>query len=289
MNAFAPVKNPFDGANDFVYNKDDFHALSELVYAEAGIVMPEGKAMLIYSRLTKYLRERGVTTFADYIAILNSDPDERRRAIGALTTNHTKFFRENHHFDHFAQNVRPALIRRALTGGRVRMWSAGCSSGEEVYSLTMTLLGEDKANARRIAESDIAILASDLADHVIGTGRAATYPASSADEMPVKLKQNWVVKNGANVTMSDTVRNLVRFRQLNLLGNWPLKGMFDVIFCRNVMIYFDEPTKERLLDRLCAKLQPGGYLYIGHSERLVGPAARVCEPVGPTIYRKHGA
>src|SRR3546814_9355634 len=108
----------FDGANDFVYNKDDFHALSELVYAEAGIVMPEGKAMLIYSRLTKYLRERGVTTFADYIAILNSDPDERRRAIGALTTNHTKFFRENHHFDHFAQNVRPALIRRALTGGR---------------------------------------------------------------------------------------------------------------------------------------------------------------------------
>src|SRR3546814_8227897 len=86
--------------------------------------MPEGKAMLIYSRLTKYLRERAVTTFADYIAILNSDPDERRRAIGALTTNHTKFFRENHHFDHFAQNVRPALIRRALTGGRVRMWSA---------------------------------------------------------------------------------------------------------------------------------------------------------------------
>src|SRR3546814_9122708 len=93
MNAIAPVKNPFDGANDFVYNKDDFHALSELVYAEAGIVMPEGKAMLIYSRLTKYLRERAVTTFADYIAILNSDPDERRRAIGGLTTNHTKFFR----------------------------------------------------------------------------------------------------------------------------------------------------------------------------------------------------
>src|SRR3546814_4991434 len=91
-------------------------------------------------------------------------PDERRRAIGALTTNHTKFSRENHHFDQFAQNVRPALIRRALTGGRVHMWSAGCSSGEEVYSLTMTLLGEDKANARRIAESDIAILASDLAE-----------------------------------------------------------------------------------------------------------------------------
>src|SRR3546814_4163847 len=98
--------------------------------------------------------------------------------------------------------------------------------------------------------------------------------------MPVKLKQNWGVKNGANFAMCYTVRDLVRFRQLNLLGNWPLKGMFDVIFCRNVMIYFDEPTKERLLDRLCAKLQPGGYLYIGHSERLVGPAARVCEPVG---------
>lgn len=105
--------------------------------------------------------------------------------------------------------------------------------------------------------------------------------------MPLRLKQNWVVTNGANITMSDTVRSLVRFRQLNLLGNWPLKGMFDVIFCRNVMIYFDEQTKAKLLDRLCATLQPGGYLYIGHSERLVGPAAEYCEPVGPTIYRKH--
>src|SRR3546814_16826826 len=100
----------------------------------------------------------------------------------------------------------------------------------EVYSLTMTLLGEDKANARRIAESDIAILSSDLADHVLGTGQAATYPASSADEMPAKLKQNWVVKNGANDAMSDTVRNPVRFRQLNLMGTWPLQGMLDVIF-----------------------------------------------------------
>src|SRR3546814_13038938 len=106
----------------------------------------------------------------------------RRSSDLALTTNHTKFFRENHHFDHFAQNVRPALIRRALTGGRVRMWSVGCSSGEEVYSLTMTLLGEDKANARRIAESDIAIIASDLADKVIGNGRGATYYAKRADE-----------------------------------------------------------------------------------------------------------
>src|SRR3546814_4131408 len=104
----------------------------------------------------------------------------------------------------------------------------------------MTLLGEDKANARRIAESDIAILASDLAAHVIGTGRAATYPASSADGMPVKLKQQWVVKNGANVAMCHTVRHLVGFRQLNLLGNWALTGMFDVFFCRNVLNYFDE-------------------------------------------------
>jgi chemotaxis protein methyltransferase CheR len=286
MSALAAVKSPYEGAVDFAYSREDFQALSKLVYADAGIVMPEGKAMLIYSRLTKYLREREVTTFAEYLRLLNTDADERRRAINALTTNHTKFFRENHHFEHFAREVRPVLLRRALGGGRVRMWSAGCSSGEEVYSLIMTLLGDDKTMGQRIAGSDIALLASDLADHVIEAGNAATYPAHVAEEMPLRLKQNWVVSNGANITMSDTVRSLVRFRQLNLLGNWPLKGMFDVIFCRNVMIYFDEPTKAKLLDRLCATLQPGGYLYIGHSERLVGPAAQYCEPVGPTIYRK---
>jgi chemotaxis protein methyltransferase CheR len=286
MSALAAAKSPYEGAVDFSYSREDFQALSKLVYADAGIVMPEGKAMLIYSRLTKYLREREVTTFAEYLRLLNTDADERRRAINALTTNHTKFFRENHHFEHFAREVRPVLVRRALGGGRVRMWSAGCSSGEEVYSLIMTLLGDDKTMGQRIAGSDIALLASDLADHVIEAGNAATYPAHVTEEMPLRLKQNWVVTNGANITMSDTVRSLVRFRQLNLLGDWPLKGMFDVIFCRNVMIYFDEPTKAKLLDRLCATLQPGGFLYIGHSERLVGPAAQYCEPVGPTIYRK---
>lgn len=286
MNAVTPLKCPFEGANDFVYNRDDFEALSKMVYDEAGIVMPEGKAMLIYSRLTKYLRERGVTTFSAYIRILNADPEERRRAIGALTTNHTKFFRENHHFEHFAQEVRPAMVRRLLSGGRARMWSAGCSSGEEVYSLTMTLLGEDRQLAGRIAGSDIAILASDLADHVLETGRAGVYPSSAGAEMPDALKRNWVIEKGNDVVMSDTVRGLVRFRQLNLLGNWPLNGMFDIIFCRNVMIYFDEPTKDRLLSRLCGHLAPGGFLYIGHSERLVGQAARQCDPVGPTTYRK---
>lgn len=286
MNAVAALKCPFEGANDFVYSRDDFEALSKLVYDEAGIVMPEGKAMLIYSRLTKFLRERGVTTFSAYIRILDGDADERRRAIGALTTNHTKFFRENHHFEHFAKEVRPAMVRSLLSGGRARMWSAGCSSGEEVYSLAMTLLGEDKPLATRIAGSDVAILASDLADHVLETGRTAVYPSSAAEEMPEALKRNWVTRQGADVTMSDTVRGLVRFRQLNLLGKWPLNGMFDVIFCRNVMIYFDEPTKDKLLSRLCGQLAPGGFLYIGHSERLVGQAARQCEPVGPTTYRK---
>lgn len=285
MNALS-AKSPFEGAVDFDYSQEDFRALSKLVYADAGIVMPEGKAMLIYSRLTKFLRERGCRTFAEYIGILNSDAEERRRTINALTTNHTKFFRENHHFEHFARQVRPGLIKRALAGGRVRMWSAGCSSGEEVYSLIMTLLGEDKALAQRIAATDIAILASDLADHVIAAGKAATYPAHVADEMPPRLRQNWVNADGPNIVMSDMVRSLVRFRQLNFMGDWPLKGMFDIIFCRNVMIYFDEPTKAKLLDRLCAALEPGGHLYIGHSERLVGPAAELCEPVGPTTYRK---
>lgn len=272
-----------------VYNKADFEAVRALLHAQIGIVLPDGKAMLVYSRLAPRVRDTGSATFAKYVMLLERDPDERQRAISALTTNHTFFFRENHHFEHFASVVRPALIDRLQRGGRARLWSAGCSSGEETWSLVMTLLGPDRAAARLFAQYDLAVLATDIADHALATARAARYPVAAIEAMPANLRALWTQRQGDDVVIAPEATDLVRFRRLNLLGEWPMRQPFDVIFCRNVMIYFDQPTKERLIARLARALAPGGMLYIGHSERVSGPAENVLKPVGNTIYLRSAA
>lgn len=278
---------PFDGNFDFIYNRKDFETISALIYSESGNVLPDRKAMLVYSRLTRRLRERNVTRFEDYIKLIESDPEERRRAVALLTTNHTYFFREDHHFDHFEAEVRPGLVGRALAGEPVRFWSAGCSSGEEVYSLTMTILGDNQTEAQRIMKSDLVLLASDLADHALESAQRAEYPLQAVAPVPDRFRQLWLRTSGDTATIADAVRNMVRFRRLNLLGEWPLRIQFDVIFCRNVMIYFDEPTKATLLERFADHLVPGGHLYIGHSERLFGRAESDFDMVGKSTYRKH--
>ena len=270
---------------DYVYTMAEFEAISRMVYAHAGICLPPGKATLVYSRLIKRLRLCGVGSFAEYVALITDDNEERRRAIEALTTNHTKFFRENHHFEHFREHVRPQLTARALNGGRVRLWSAGSSSGEGVYSLAMTWLGPDRSAAAQPRGKDVLLLASDLAEHVVTVGVAASYPAAAAADMPPELAKPWTRASGGQLVMEQPVRELVRFRQLNLLERWPMRGRFDAIFCRNVMIYFDEATKARLLERFADQLAPGGFLYIGHSERLLGPAAERFRNVGQTIFQ----
>jgi chemotaxis protein methyltransferase CheR len=287
MNQLSP--RAFDGPSEYPYTRADFEAIANMVHADAGICMPESKAMLIYSRLTKLLREKGIGTFRDYIGLIRTDTAERTRAIEALTTNHTKFFRENHHFEHFEQHLRQPFIERLMKGGKLRMWSSAASSGEEVYSLAMVLLGTDKSLAKRIAESDVALLATDLADHVLRAAETGVYPGNNGADIPARYGQLWATSGPGGVTIAPPVRDLVRFRKLNLLNGWPLKGQFDVIFCRNVMIYFDEPTKERLLDRLADQLVVGGHLYIGHSERFIGRAADKFTSIGQTIYRKDRA
>jgi chemotaxis protein methyltransferase CheR len=279
---------PFEGKNQFVFDRDDFAAISKLVYAESGNVLSDGKAMLVYSRLTRRLRVTNTRRFADYIRLIEVDEEERRQAVNLLTTNHTYFNREEHHFEHFEREVRPHLLTRARSGNAVRIWSAGCSSGEEVFTLGMTLLGPDRAEGLRIANRDIAFLATDYADHVIEAGNAATYPAKSVLPMPEALRKAWTEPCGDDVRIAAPLRRMVRFRRLNLLAGWPLTKALDVIFCRNVMIYFDEPTKAQLLARFAENVIPGGYLYIGHSERLTGPATAAFELVGKTIYRRRG-
>jgi chemotaxis protein methyltransferase CheR len=267
----------------------DFVVLSDMVHRETGIMLPDTKRELVRSRLGKRLRMHGMSRFHDYLRLIESDLRERAAALDALTTNHTSFFRECHHFDHFAAEVRPALLRRAATGGRVRLWSSACSSGEEPLSLAMTLLGGDRQEGTRIAASDAMILATDLSSTVIARAKAASYPLATTAAVPRPLASAWLRNDDGQSVVDPVCAGLVRYRELNLMTDWPFQGKFDVIFCRNVMIYFDEPTKERLQRRLVERLIPGGHLYIGHSERLIGIAAEQCRAIGHTIYRKDAA
>ncbi len=280
------ISSPFEAENGRIFSRSDFDTISKIIYGESGNVLPVGKATLVHSRLSRRLRDRGLETFSQYVSLIQQDDDERRIAVALLTTNHTYFFREDHHFNHFRDHVRDDLIRRAKGGETIRFWSAGCSSGEEVYSLAFSLLGTERSAGLQIAQGKFAFLASDLTDSVLETGRTALYSKADIAAVPEALRRNWTKESDNNVQIVDQVRNLVRFRRLNLLREWPFTRVFNVIFCRNVMIYFDEPTKEALVERMAECLEPGGYLYIGHSERLPGASGRHFEMVGKTIYRK---
>jgi len=281
------------GVSPAIYSDADFRRIAALIHAESGIVLSERKRMLAYSRLAPLVRRSGLTSFGAFLDALKGDARNLTEVITALTTNHTYFHREPHHFDHFESALRPDLARRALAGEAVRIWSAGCSSGEEIWTLLMVLLGAEREAGLRVARSKLVALASDISTTALADARAATYPRSALDALPEPLRRVWcaAVTGGdePRLAIDPAVQAIVRLRVLNLLGDWPMRHRFDVIFCRNVMIYFDAPTKERLVERFARQLVPGGYLYIGHSERVSGPATTLLEPVGPTIYRRSAA
>ena len=277
----APASN-----GDLTLGDADFAIIARMTHAHSGIVLNDGKRQLVYSRLAKQVRRRSLPNFAAYVALLQADADARREAIFALTTNHTRFFREDHHFAHFTNKVRPALLAKLEKGRPVRLWSSASSSGEEPYSLAMTMLGDDRAAGVRLAGRDIAMLATDLAPHVLATAKAGRYPAELAKDVPDRLRRAWTQIDADEMVMAPELKRVVSYRPLNLLGPWPMQGKFDAIFCRNVMIYFDEPTKARLIARFAELLEPGDHLYIGHSERVIGPAVDAFEAVGQTIYRR---
>ncbi|NCP14083.1 MAG: protein-glutamate O-methyltransferase [Sphingomonadales bacterium] len=278
------------GVSPAIYSEADFRRIAALIHAETGIVLSERKRMLAYSRLAPLVRHSGLTSFGAFLDTLDSDDHALTEVTTALTTNHTYFHREPHHFDHFETELRPDLVARALAGEQVRIWSAGCSSGEEIWTLLMVLLGADREAGLRIARSKVLALASDISVTALASGRAAIYPPSALDALPQALRRLWFVPvddaGEPRLAIDPALQAMVRFRMLNLMGDWPMRTPFDVIFCRNVMIYFDAPTKERLVERFARQMVPGGYLYIGHSERVSGPATALLEPVGPTIYRR---
>jgi chemotaxis protein methyltransferase CheR len=274
-------------AGEFGFDKSDFAFIATTLYEGAGINLPASKANLVYSRLAKRLRALGLESFRDYCALVGSEEgtEERAQMIAALTTNVTRFFREPHHFDHLRAKVVDPIAAEIKQGRRLRIWSAGCSSGQEPYSIALSILSL-LPDARAY---DVKILATDINPLVLDTARKASYPAEEVVSVPADLRRSWMENVGSGaMRLDEAPRGLVTFRPLNLIGAWPMKGPFDAVFCRNVVIYFDEKTQMRLLTRISTLLRPGGYLYLGHSERMVGPAEALFRLDGTTTYRKLG-
>jgi len=276
---------------EFGFDAADHRAIAALIYDEVGILLPEGKAQLVYGRLAPRVRALGLASVGAYVTLIGRDADERARAVDALTTNHTSFFRENHHFEDFNARQWPELSARLAGGGSVRLWSSACSSGEEPYTWLMAALGSDRNRAQRVLSSDLRMLATDVSPSILAAARDGCYPRSALSSVSQALRTAWLKgePGGDMLTVDPMLRSAIAFKQLNLLGNWPMKRRFDTIFCRNVMIYFDEPTKARLQARLAEQLELGGMLYIGHSERLIGGVERKFECVGRTAYLKVAA
>ena len=274
---------------EFLFTTEDFLAIAQMLYDDAGIALAESKASLVYSRLAKRLRALGLENFREYCRLVGGSEgmSERQNMLAALTTNVTRYFREPHHFEHLKSKVLPDLVARARARGRVRIWSAGCSTGQEPYTIALTIL-DAMPDA---LQHDVRILATDIDPNVIATGRAAVYSDEAVQPVPAALRERWMVrvKDGGRDAWGagEEMRRLVSFRELNLMGNWPMKGKFDVIFCRNVVIYFDEPTQARIWSRFGPLLNPGGRLYVGHSERVTDMAR--FETDGLTTYRVRAA
>jgi chemotaxis protein methyltransferase CheR len=276
----APVR-------EFAFSEVDFQTLTQLAYERAGIALSESKRNLIYSRLSRRLRALRLASFRDYCDYLAANPSEIENFINSISTNHTKFFREAHHFEHFRTHVAAPFAQATARkpGGRLRVWSAGCSTGEEPYTIALVL----KREIADFSSNDTRILATDIDTDVLTKAAEGEFAVSAIDEVPREYHTFFSRKSAQSasekIVMDLDLRSLIVFRRLNLMETWPFKGPFDAIFCRNVMIYFDAPTKAALVERFMQKLRPGGWLYIGHSESLIGSHPGL-DLVGRTTYRR---
>lgn len=287
MSQAAALSRTDAGPVDVELGPAEFADIAAIMQKEARIHLSDVKRTLVHSRLSRRLRAHGIPSFRAYIAFVRQDAEERQAMVIALTTNHTHFFRESHHFDHFRDVLMPKLKRRAKDHA-IRIWSAGCSSGEEVHTIAMCLLGRDRADAAWLRQADLRLLATDISTPVVEATQRGVYAASARDSIPEPYRSAWLRPHADGFEMATEARALVTARTLNLFEDWPMRQLYDAIFCRNVMIYFDEKAKAELEARLVERLAPGGFLYIGHSERLIAPAKLGMSPSGQTIYQKNG-
>jgi chemotaxis protein methyltransferase CheR len=288
MNHTVPVENLHPVPHPVALTDREFRLFSKFIEGLCGIKMPGSKKHMIESRLQKRLRGLGLRSFSDYYDLVagpNGARDELVKMIDAVTTNKTDFFREPAHFTYLTEKVLPALL---ISGkhGRIRIWSAGCSSGEEPYTLAMVLSEYNRRNQ----PCDFSILATDICTSVLEKGYKGVYEEERVAPIPQGLRKEYLLRSRDRslgvVRVAPEIRSLVTFRRLNFLDeNFGITEPMHIIFCRNVLIYFDRQTQEKLINRFRDQLIPGGHLFLGHSETINGMNVSL-KQVNSTIYRK---
>jgi chemotaxis protein methyltransferase CheR len=271
---------------EFAFGNEDFEALRKLVKELTGINLSDQKRELVYGRLARRLRALHLRSFAEYRDLLAGDGGkEIGEFCNAITTNLTSFFRESHHFDYLREQVLLPRINDRAASRRVRIWSAGCSTGEEPYSLAMTIL----ETVPDLRSWDIKILATDLDSDVLSRAQRGVYAADRVRNMGAQRLTRFFVerrgRDGPCYEVAPDLMSLITFKQLNLMHPLPMKGPLDVIFCRNVVIYFDKDTQRELFARVAHLQRPGNLLFLGHSESLF-KVSESYSPIGKTIYRR---
>jgi len=261
-----------------------FNKISQLLYQISGITLQHGKEELVKARLGKRLRVLGLNNYDEYLTYINNDTsrNELSTMTDALTTNKTSFFRETQHFEFLQKHILPNVPKNSRN---LRIWCAGCSSGEEPYSLGI-ILNESIPN---IYNWDIKVLATDISPTMLQKAREAIYSEDLIMDVAPSIKRKYFKKvNGdssQNYQVHDKIKSLIKFARLNLMGPWQMRGPFDVIFCRNVMIYFDRITREKLIHRFWKLIKPHGFLFVGHSESLTG-GSNLFQYIQPATYMK---
>jgi chemotaxis protein methyltransferase CheR len=270
---------------EFELTDSEFKRLRELVHARTGIALSEAKRELLYGRLARRLRKLKLNSFAEYCRLVETDESaELQELTNAITTNLTSFFREDYHFKQLAAEALPQIESKRSSTRRIRLWSAGCSTGEEPYSLAIVM----RETLAQLAGWDIKLLATDIDSKVVATATEGVYASDRFKGVAPERVRSWfreVAGRPGFLAASAELKSFITFKQLNLLDPWPVKGPFDVIFCRNVVIYFDKATQRGLFDRMADLQEPGGWLFIGHSENLLNVTRRY-KLVGRTVYRR---
>jgi chemotaxis protein methyltransferase CheR len=276
------------GINGIKMNDLEFKKLSNFINEGYGIKLPISKKIMVQSRLLKRLRELNIQSFADYFDLVfaQKNTQEMIHMIDAITTNKTDFFREHIHFNFMHEVVLPEYVKSGKANKTLKVWSAGCSTGEEPYSIAMSI--SEFSEMRKPIE--YRILATDLSTEVLLKAKEAIYAPKRAEDIPDGLKSRFLNKipnsKDNSLQMIQAIRNRVEFRRLNFLNkHYPVQGEFDVIFCRNVLIYFERDVQEMVISNLCKFIPSGGYFFLGHSESILGMNVPL-EQIKPTIFRK---
>lgn len=275
----APSGVRVAGEREFTFSAADFERVRKLIYQRAGISLSPVKQDMVYSRLARRLRATGAQTFGEYLDTLEKQGgDEWERFVNSLTTNLTSFFREPHHFPIFAEHLRKLGTRRPI-----RVWCSAASTGEEPYSIAITV-----AETFGMDASHVSIVASDLDTNVLATAQKGVYPIERVEKLSPDRLRRFFLKGTGNqdgyVSVRPELRRMIEFRQINLLDSaYALKAPLDIIFCRNVMIYFDKPTQYKILSRFAPLMQSDGLMFAGHSESFLH-AADLFKSLGKTVY-----